>query len=301
MGHLTTLALFVAILPTEVDPLPDELADADVVLLRTAAFVIGFAIVVALGWGVLEPAISRVVRVRNRHNQTLREAITRYVRLTVVVVGVAVGLSVAGFANLVGNSALVVAAGTLALGIAGQDVIGSLVSGTALVVDPEFNVGNYIRWDGGEGEVTSITLRVTRVRTLDGALVTIPNTTLTDEAIERPFEGGTGRFVQYVEIAYEDDVEAATDLLASIVADVDGVVTDPEPRVGVEDLGDDAVRLAVEYWIDDPALNRFPVRSAVARTVLNRFDRAGFELSPAAQRSLEGQLRIDDGAGASVR
>jgi small-conductance mechanosensitive channel len=58
--------------------------------------------------------------------------------------------------------------------------------------------------------------------------VTIPNTTLTDEAIERPYEGGTGRFVEEVDIAYEDDVDAAIDLLGDIAADVEGVLADPE-------------------------------------------------------------------------
>jgi hypothetical protein len=93
MGHLTTLAQTVVILQTEVDPVPEELADADVVLLRAAAFAVGFAVVVILGWGIVEPAISRLVKVRNRHNQTLREAITRYVRLIVLVVALAVSLS----------------------------------------------------------------------------------------------------------------------------------------------------------------------------------------------------------------
>jgi small-conductance mechanosensitive channel len=157
MGHLATLALSVAILQSGVDPVPVELADVDTVLLRVTTFVVGFAVVLVLGWGILEPAISRVVQVRNRHNETLREAITRYVRLIVAVVGVAVGLSMAGFGSVLGDSAIVFAAATVALGIAGLDVIGSLVSGTALVVDPECNVGNYIRWEGGEGEVRSIT------------------------------------------------------------------------------------------------------------------------------------------------
>lgn len=112
-----------------------------------------------------------------------------------------VGCSVVGFSDVVTDSTLVNAVVTLALGIAGQSAIGSLVSGAAPVVDPAFNVGNHIRWADGEGDVTSITLRVTRVKTTDGALVTIPTTTSTDEAIGRPFDGDIYRMTQHVTIA----------------------------------------------------------------------------------------------------
>jgi small-conductance mechanosensitive channel len=44
------------------------------------------------------------------------------------------------------------------------------------VLDSEFNVGDYIQWENNEGTVEPISLRVTRVETVDGELVTIPNT-----------------------------------------------------------------------------------------------------------------------------
>jgi small-conductance mechanosensitive channel len=129
--------------------------------------------------------------------------------LLVLLVALFVGAGAAGFGQVLQNSALVIAAGTLAIGVAGQTVIGSLVSGLALVADPEFNVGNYIEWADREGEVRSITLRVTRVHTPDGELVTIPNTTLTSEAVARPYGRGRSRVVERIGIAYEDDVDDA--------------------------------------------------------------------------------------------
>jgi small-conductance mechanosensitive channel len=53
------------------------------------------------------------------------------------------------------------------------------------------------------------------------------------------------------------------------------LLADPEPRIGVDELGDDAVRVSLEYWIENPAVARFPIRSAVAREVLDRFERGG--------------------------
>ena len=280
------------------EPLPFGLPGLDITVLRTAGFFIGFIVVLLVGWLLVEPAVSRVVKGRNRNNPTLEEAITRYVRLLIILCAVFAGLSGAGFTGFVRNSALVVAAGTLALGVAGQSVIGSLVSGVALVVDPQFNVGNYIRWEDGEGEVTSITLRVTRVQTPDGGLVTIPNTTLTDESIVRPFEGDECRTVDHIAVAYDDDIETAIDVLTQITEDIDGIPDDPAPIIGIGEFGDDAVILHVQYWIDDPWRNMFDVRSSFARAVVERLDRAGVEISPASKRDLAGRIRVDNAASA---
>ncbi len=45
-------------------------------------------------------------------------------------------------------------------------VAGALISGLFLVADPDFNVGDWISWPGGEGVVEAVDFRVTRVRTI---------------------------------------------------------------------------------------------------------------------------------------
>ena len=273
---------------------PDELVDYWPPLVRAGWFLAGFLLVLLVGWYVLAPAIARVVRRRNRNNPTLQEAITRYVRAIVLVVALFAGAGTAGYGQFLSNSALVVAAATLAVGVAGQEVIGSIVSGLALVVDPEFNVGNYIEWEGGEGTVRSITLRVTRVTAPNGELVTVPNTVLTGGAITRPFGRGRYRVVETVGLAYEEDLEEAMELLEGVARGVGGVLEEPDPEVFVDELGDDAIVLDVHFWIEDPRRRDvFAVRSAFARAVKTRLEEAGIEISPASERELEGRIEVD--------
>lgn len=273
---------------------PDELVDYWPPLVRAGWFLAGFLLVFLVGWYVLAPAVARVVRRRNRNNPTLQEAITRYVRAILLVVAVFVGAGTAGYGGFLSDSALVVAAATLAVGVAGQEVIGSIVSGLALVVDPEFNVGNYIEWDGGEGTVRSITLRVTRVTAPNGELVTVPNTVLTGGAITRPFGRGRYRVVETVGLAYEEDVEEAMDLLEDVARELDGVLAEPDPAVYVDELGEDAVVLDVHYWIEDPRRrDLFSIQSAYARAAKTRLEEAGVEISPASKRELEGRIEVD--------
>jgi small conductance mechanosensitive channel len=157
-----------ALLQTTPEVGTGQLLDYLPVLYRLAWFLGTFLAVIAVGWVIFEPAVSRIVRERNRNNPTVRDVITRYIRLLVVIVGLLMGTAAAGFGYVIGDSIIVIAAGTLAVGVAGQTVLGSLVSGLVLVADPEFNVGDYIEWPDGSGTIQSITLRVTRIVTPPG-------------------------------------------------------------------------------------------------------------------------------------
>ncbi|MFC6726959.1 mechanosensitive ion channel family protein, partial [Halobium palmae] len=166
--------------------------------------------------------------------------------------------------------------GTLALGVAGQTVVGSLISGLVLVADPEFNVGDYIEWADGEGTVRSITLRVTRVQTLNGELVTIPNTVLTSQPVTRPYGRGRYRVVDHVGLAFEDDVDDALAHLEAAAADVEGIASEPTPSAYVDEFGSDAILVRVHYWVENPAQrDLFAVRSAYARSAKADLDAAG--------------------------
>ena len=272
---------------------PDELLEFWPDLVRAGWFLAGFLVVTLVGWYVVEPAISRAIRRRNRNNPTVQEAIRRYVRLVVVLVAIVVGASLGGYGRFLTNSAIVVAAGTLAVGVAGQSVLGSLVSGLALVVDPEFNVGDYIEWEDAQGTIRSITLRVTRVQTPDGELVTIPNTVLTGQAVTRPFGRGRYRIVQRVDLDYDDDVDEAVGQLEEIARDLEGVLTNPSPSAFVDEFGDDAVVASVYYWIEDPSKRDVvAVSSRFRRRVMDRFEAEAITIGPAAKRDLEGRIEI---------
>ena len=273
----------------------EELADYLPILVRGVWFLLGFLVVVLLGWFVVAPAVSELVRRRNRNNPTIEEAMTRYVRLLAAVLAFFVGAGVAGYGGFISDSALVIAAGTLAVGVAGQAVIGSLVSGIVLVLDPEFNVGNYIEWSGGEGTVRSITLRVTRVHTPGGKLITVPNTVLTSQAITRPYGQGRYRVIERIGLAYEADVEEAIEHLKAATDGIEGIAEAPSPNAYVDEFDSDSVVVRTHYWIEDPRQrNVFAIRSAFAKAAKTRLEAAGIAISPASKRELLGRIAVED-------
>jgi MscS family membrane protein len=73
--------------------------------------------------------------------------------------------------------------GGLALGLAAQDTLANLFGAVAVFLDKPFRIGDRIRLDAVDGTVETIGLRSTRVRNLDGFLVTIPNKTMGNATI----------------------------------------------------------------------------------------------------------------------
>jgi small-conductance mechanosensitive channel len=275
-------------------PGPEQLVGVWPFLIRAGWFLAGFLIIILFGWYVVSPALVRAIRRRNRNNPTLEQAIARYFRLFVLVLALVLGTWLTGYGEFLSNSAIVVAAATLALGVGGQEVIGSLISGMVLVGDPEFNVGNYIEWEDGHGTVEAITLRVTRVRTPSGALVTIPNTVLTEGPITRPYQN-RHRLVAQIGVDYDADLGEVVRLCEETALELDGVLADPPPEAFVSEFGDDAVVVRVHYWFADSRPAAVPkLRSAYARRIKATLEDAGVTISPPSQHDLGGRLEIDD-------
>jgi len=73
--------------------------------------------------------------------------------------------------------------GGLAVGLAAQDTLANLFGGVSILLDKPFRIGDRVQLDNVDGPVESIGLRSTRVRNLDGHLITIPNKTMGNATI----------------------------------------------------------------------------------------------------------------------
>ncbi|MFC7136298.1 mechanosensitive ion channel domain-containing protein [Halobaculum litoreum] len=190
-------------------PIPAALRDSSGELLDVVVFLGVTLAVYLLARATVFPLAVRAVRARNRNNPTVQSATETYLAVALAGVALVAGVIAAGYGAVFADSALLIAALTFAVGTAGRDVLGSLVSGLFLVADPDFNVGDWIRWPGGEGTVEAVDFRVTRIRTVDYETVTVPNTELTSNAITRPFGRDRFRVTETVRLAYDDDVDRA--------------------------------------------------------------------------------------------
>lgn len=97
--------------------------------------------------------------------------------------------------------------GGLAIGLAAQDTLANLFGAVAVLVDKPFKVGDRIQLDSLDGMVETIGFRSTRVRNLDGHLVTVPNKTMGNATITNVTARPSIKTVMNIGITYDTPPE----------------------------------------------------------------------------------------------
>jgi MscS family membrane protein len=151
----------------------------------------------------------------------------------------------------------------LAISFAAQDMVGNLFGGVTIFLDKPFKTGDRIIYQGYDGIIENIGFRSTKVRTLNGHLVTIPNGGLTGDAVENVSQRPTIKRVMNILIPLTtapDKVEQAVQIIREILAE-EGI-RDPihplingdllEPKVYFNDINAESLNIFVIYWFAPP-------------------------------------------------
>ncbi len=151
-------------------------------------------------------------------------------------------------ASLVATSAVL----TAIVGLALQDVLGSVVSGLVLELEDPFGPADWVRVGNYEGQIIETGWRTTRIRTRVNEVITLPNTYLAREPVVNysrpdPRYGDTLHLLAGYEVAPADVKRA---LLAVLDADP-AVLQQPEAEVRTVQYGERGMEYAVRYWITD--------------------------------------------------
>jgi small-conductance mechanosensitive channel len=268
--------------------LPTWLADP---LGMAAMFLVAFVAIYVLGRIALLPLVDRVLQSRDL-DEHARTPLRKIVSIVVVFVAVAIAFGAAGLGNFLTAIATIGAAATLAIGFAMQDVLKNFVAGVFIYTDKPFRIGDWIEWDGNSGIVEDISLRVSRVRTFDNELLTVPNSQLTDGVIKNPVAKDKLRLKFVFGIGYDDDIDRATEIILEEARNHEGIMDDPEPSVRLTELADSYVGLQSRIWIAQPSrADWVRTRAEYVQTVKERFDEAGINI-PYPQRDLSGGIEL---------
>ena len=268
---------------------------------QAAIFVAAFIVLLLVGRIVVQPLLRRFLERRNLDSHA-RKPLMKISRFVVIFLALAVAFAVAGYGNLLTSIATIAAAATLAIGLALQNVIRNFVSGVFIYVEKPFKTDDWIEWENGtySGIVEEISLRVTRVRTFDNELLTVPNSNLTENVVKNPVDADCLRLKFVFGIGYGDDIEKATDIIVEEAEKHDGIMDDPAPSVRTTELADSYVGLQSRIWIKDPSRSDFiRTRSEYVENVKNRFDEEGIEI-PFPQRDLSGVIETRQKEGERV-
>ncbi len=264
-------------------------------------FVIAFVVIWIVGRAIVRPLVKRTFDKRGL-DEHVQNPLLMLTNFGVVFVAIAIAFGFADYGNFLVSMAGIAAAGALAIGLAMQDVISNFVAGVFIYTDKPFRIGDWIEWDDGTyaGTVEDISLRVTRVRTFDNELLTVPNSALTDGVLKNPVDADKLRLKFVFGIGYDDDIQRATDIIVEEAERHPDIMDDPSPSVRLTELGSSDVGLQSRFWIENPSRADFVrTRGEYVTAVKQRFDEEGIDI-PYPVRTLEGGLDIENGDGQSV-
>jgi small-conductance mechanosensitive channel len=172
-------------------------------------------------------------------------------RLIIVVLGLIAVLNHFG----VNVQSLVVSlgVGSLALGLAAQDTLANMFAGFTLMLDRPFKIGDRIQLATGEvGDVQTIGMRATQIRTLDDTYLIVPNSSLTRERLvnlSRPSRSIATRLE--VGLAYGTDLAQAKRILREAALSSEYIDQERAPQVLVSRFADFSVNFQLVFWARD--------------------------------------------------
>jgi small conductance mechanosensitive channel len=178
--------------------------------------------------------------------------------------------------------ALIGAAG-LAVGLALQGSLSNFAAGILIILFRPFHVGDWIEANGVSGIVEDIELLTTVLRTLDNRTVVIPNSKLTDDNIVNYSTKGILRVDLVVGVAYHTNLKHAREVISQALKEDSRILTDPTPTIGVLELADSSINLAVRPWTR--VENFWPVYFSAYEAIKTRFDELGIVI-PFPQRDI---------------
>ncbi len=172
---------------------------------------------------------------------------------------------------------------SLIIGLAMQQTLGNIVNSFMLALDQPFEVGDRIEVEGFVGSVASVGILSTKILTHEENLVVIPNNSLVNSTVINHARGGgdgVGRrisLVQDIGVGYDEDIDHVKYTILKLMRECPFVLSKPEPRVLLIELGDYAKTFRMYGWVEDYS-DEFVARDWLLKNIDEKFDSEGIEI-----------------------
>lgn len=169
--------------------------------------------------------------------------------------------------------------GSLAIALAGQDTIKNFFGSLIILADKPFEIGERIVVDNHDGPVESIGFRSTRIRTLEGHQVTIPNSDMVNKTVKNIGKRPYIRHLANISITYDtppEKVRQALEIIRDILGNHEGLHPEFPPRVFFNSFNDSSLNILMLYWYHPPEYWKYlQFAERVNMQILERFNAAG--------------------------
>ena len=263
--------------------------EVEIVLENVAYFLLVIDVTAILS-RIVDALISEVImpiteKSDSSFDNQLIPVIQKGVRSIIWILGIIIGLDNIGFDITAMIAGLGI--GGLALALAAQDSVKNIFAGIMIFLDKPFRIKDRIQVDGFDGIVEEVGLRSTRLRTLEGRIVTIPNSRFTDNSVTNVTSQPTLKVKLNLGLTYDTDenqMQKAIDILEDIVKDQEAITDDY--AAGFNGFGDFSLNILFIYYVK-PDSHWLDTQTLVNKEILRRFNKEGLEFAFPTQTILK--------------
>lgn len=198
---------------------------------------------------LLVRALLKPVLNRTPFDETSKVFIRSLVKYGLLLAGLVSSLAAAG----VNTSALLASLGIagFTIGFAAKDAFSNLISGFLIYLDRPFVIGDLVEIEDKYGTVDRITLRSTRIITVDGKMLAVPNADVINKTVASYTNFPHLRLDIGVTVGVGEDLNHIRQIMLRQIAENPSYLQHPAPRVVVTQLNDYNVALELQVWLED--------------------------------------------------
>jgi small-conductance mechanosensitive channel len=249
----------------------DFLSSKEPDILATLAIVIGIYLAIKMEETILED-----IKFRSRKfNPQVIDLIQVGIRYILKIIGVLIVIfnlfSIIGMGD-VGILLVLVTLIFICLAIVmAHSTIQNIISGLVLMDTSPFEVGDRIRiMNGMLGDVFEKGLVFTKVKTLNGEIVDVPNSKIMREEITNFARLSVHRICLDLEVSFDIPHEKVESNIREALEGIDGILDDPKPTLLATDICGDLVRYEITFFIKD-LTKEATIRSSVIQRIQDIF------------------------------
>ncbi len=215
-----------------------------------------FLIVIFIGWMIVrlldalceEYVVPLVESSKSDLDDQLLPVLRKTIKSAIWILAIIIGLNNAGYD--VGAVLAGLGIGSLALAMAAKDTVANVFGGFTIFTDQPFRINERVKVAGYDGKVKEIGIRSTRLETLEGRMVTIPNSKFASSAVENVSREPSRKIIVNLGLIYDttpEQMEQAITLLKEIVDQNEN--TEEKRVVTFNIFGDFAMNIKLTYYI----------------------------------------------------
>jgi len=165
----------------------------------------------------------------------------------------------------------------VALGFGSQTLVKDFLSGIFILIEDQYGVGDIVNLDGEtSGTVESVSLRTTRLRSVDGTVWHVPNGEIRRAGNQSQH---WSRSLLDIEVAYDTDIDRAKTVLQDVADRAwkeDEDIIEPPEVWGIEALG--ASGITVRVVVKTRPSEQYRVSRMLREHIKAAFDAEGIEI-----------------------